>query len=427
MTPTPKGPQEVEVTAAELEERYSLLQGISIFFALTDKDVRRLARKLHHRHVSRGVEIVRQGEVADRMYVIVSGRCEVRATWAPHHSVTVALLGAGDFFGLSTMTDRAEQPASVSALEPTDLLELATADIDAVVAPGSAARVEMERLVAQRTATIEHLVGRSNTVNTTHEGRVLAVYSVKGGAGKTTVAVNLAAALAERHRGECVLVDLGLPYNHAALTANLVPTGSLALHENASDAELEELLLSACIHHPVGMMVLPGSLKVEQSELVTPHLVQRALSALARTFTYLVVDLGVATSETTLTVLERATQVILIVTPELTAMKDTRELIDVFRSVLKIPDGHIKLVLNHPRASSMVERSDVERSIDRGVDVELEHDGYRCDRAAVTGELLVVGAPTSPLARKLKAIAASLDHHRAAAPAPDHAHVGVAR
>jgi pilus assembly protein CpaE len=305
------------------------------------------------------------------------------------------------------------QAASVTAVEPTDLLELLTSDLDEIVSETSPAREEMERLIEQRRATIDDLMGHAAMVASGHEGHVIAVYSGKGGAGKTTIAVNVAAAIAQKHRGECVLLDLGIPYNHAALTANLVPTTSLATHDGAGDHEFEELLLSTCIHHPVGMLVLPGALRVEQSELITPHLVQRAMSVLTRNFNYVVVDLGVSMSETTLGVLERAGEILLIVTPELTSMKDTRELLEIFHSVLNLPSGHIKVVLNHPRATTLVDRANVERNIGRVVDVELDHDGYRCDRAAVHGELLVTG-PASVLGKRLKTLAATLEVSAAA-------------
>ena len=398
-----------DVPRAELERRLELLRGISIFFTLPDHDMRRLSHKLRPRHAARGTEIVRQEDLSDRMHIIVRGRCEVRAAWADGHSVTVALLGPGDFFGLSALKRDTAQAASITAIEPTDLLELLTDDIDETIAGDSEVRAELERLVEQRREMIEDLIGRAHDVADPHDAQVIAVYSVKGGSGKTTIAVNLAAALGQRNRGEVALLDLGLPYNHAALTANLVPTGSLAAVGGAADADLEERLLSALVHHPIGMLLLPGALRVEQSELITPEMVLRAISALGHTFPYLVIDLGVAMTESALSVLERAQRIILIVTPELTALKDTKELIELFRTVLNIPDGSVTVVLNRPRATSMVDRADVERSLGRGVDLELDHDAYRVDRAAVTGELLIAAYPSSPVAKKLKTLALSLE------------------
>lgn len=399
---------ETAVSPEELAERLALLQGISVFFPVPDSQMRRLARMLRRAAFPEGHEVVTQGALSDRMYLIASGRCEVRASWEGGHSVSVAKLGPGDFFGFNAVRAGVPQSASVIVTERTVLLGLLIADLDAVIGLHSPARAEMEKLAQQRSATVDQVVGRAGLVASGSEGRVIAVYSVKGGSGKTTIAVNLAAALSRRHRGECVLLDLGLPYNHAALMSNLVPTGCLAVLERVADDELEELLLSACIHHASGMLVLPGTLRVEQSELITPHLVQRALNVLTRNFGYVVIDLGVAISETTLMVLERSSKIVLVVTSELTAMRDSKDVIGLMHSVLNIPEGVITVVLNHPRPTSGLARTDIENAIGRAVDFELDHDGARADRAAVTGELLVTGTATGPLAKRLGTLALSV-------------------
>src|SRR5260370_40000377 len=108
------------------------------------------------RHVTRGCEDVKYGDVADRRHIIVSGRREDRESWAPHHSVTVALLGPGDFFGLSAMTGGTPQAASVVTLEPCDLRQLVTDDIDGVRTADPPGPADGERLVQHRPDASEH-------------------------------------------------------------------------------------------------------------------------------------------------------------------------------------------------------------------------------------------------------------------------------
>lgn len=234
---------------------------------------------------------------------------------------------------------------------------------------------------------------------------ITAVYAVKGGAGRTTIAVNLAAALGLKHRGECVLLDLGLPYNHAALVANLIPIGCVAMSDRMDQHQFEKALLGAALHHRTGMAVLPSALKVEQSELITPQLVQRTLDVLEDAFNFVLVDLGVAMSEVTLGVLERAHRILLMVTPELPTLKDTAELLQILEDVLVISPSLVTLVLNHPRPQTMVTRADAERVAKRQMQMEIAYDGPRFDRAAVTGEVLVAAEPSSAAAKSITRLA----------------------
>jgi len=391
-----------------------MLHGSAIFAGQSESRLRDLARRLRIREAEKGKLVLAQGEVSDHIFFIESGRCEVRAQWAPGHSVTVALLTPGDFFGIGAIAPEHVQMASVIAVEDCDLLVLDRHDIDSVFAEGSSERAEFERLVEQRRHTIARMVDRAQAVSPHEHGMVIAVYAVKGGAGRTSIAVNVAAALGKSLPGECVLLDLGLPYNHAALAANLVPTGCLALIDHQDPEQFQAAVLSAALRHHSGMTVLPSALKVEQSELVTPQLVQRALGVLEQTFKYVVVDLGVSMSEVTLGVLERAARILVIVTPELPTLKDTGELLHIFETVLHIPAGHVSLVLNRPRPSTLVTREDAERVVERGMQLEIPFDGDRFDTAAVTGELLVTAAPSSPAAKAIAKLGKSItDEYRA--------------
>jgi Flp pilus assembly CpaE family ATPase len=150
--------------------------------------------------------------------------------------------------------------------------------------------------------------------------------------------------------------------------------------------------------------------------MVTPQLVKRALDVLERTFNYTVVDLGVAMTEVTLGVLERANRILVMVTPELTSLKDTAELLQIFENVLKIPSTRVSLVLNHPRPQTMVTHADAERQVERKIKTEIAYDGARFDRAAVTGQVVVATDPSCAAAKSVIQLADSItDEHGSAA------------
>jgi pilus assembly protein CpaE len=238
---------------------------------------------------------------------------------------------------------------------------------------------------------------------------VIAFYAPKGGSGRTTIALNLAAQLAKGDPGDVLLMDLDFPHNQAALLSGLVPTGSLARARRASQGEgLEDTLLSGAELHNAGYMVLAGALRAEEAELVDSELVTQAIRTLRRSFGHLVVDLGASLSEVALSVFDLAERVVVVITPELPSLRGAQDVLRILHDVLHVPDERITLVLNHRQANAVVPREAVERTLGRRPDLEIAHDGNRSERAALDGTVVAVSDPKSEMAKATRTLAGRL-------------------
>jgi CRP-like cAMP-binding protein len=382
----------------ELKRRFGILERVAILFTLSDNILRALARSLQPVVVAKGATIIRQGEPGDSMFIIERGRCEALVEDSPGHQIVIAFWEAGDFFGEMALLSGEPRSATVKALEECHLLVLDRKTLYETLPPDSDAIIELTRLVEQRKDTLPNLISRAKMVAAEQAASTVAIYSPKGGSGRTTVAVNVAAALARQFPAEVLLVDLGLPYNHAALMANLVPTGCLALCSQVPESQFEEAVLGAIVHHPGGMMLLPGVLKPEHADLISADLIARAMAVLSNAFRYIIFDLGVALTESVLTVLEHAQRIVLLATPELSTLKDITDLLAIFTNVLNIVPGRVVLAMNNKMPRPVVSKEDVERTLKQEIQCEFKFDGSKPDEAAVKGELLVLSDPKSFIA-----------------------------
>src|SRR5256886_8395600 len=159
------------------------------------------------------------------------------------------------------------------------LYETLPADSDALI--------ELTKLVEQRKDTLPNLIARARMVAPEQAASTVAVYSPKGGSGKTTISVNIAAALARRFPGEVLLVDLALPYNHAALISYLTPTGCLAAASQVPPQNFEEAALRAILHQPGGRILAPCVMRGVQADPITVYLFNPASGISPKPFTYI--------------------------------------------------------------------------------------------------------------------------------------------
>jgi len=155
-------------------------------------------------------------------------------------------------------------------------------------------------------------------------------------------------------------------------------------------------------------MILPGALKPEEADLVTPELLARTISVLRRSFRYVVVDLGVALSESVLAIVDHVQHIVLVVTPEISAVKASADALEILVT-LGVPPDEVSVLLNHRSAKSAVLRASLERMLGKPVDVEMFYDGGRPDEAALQGNLLSLTDPRSEITKGVEALARRLE------------------
>ena len=214
------------------------------------------------------------------------------------------------------------------------------------------------------------------SARTKEPGQVVAVFSPKGGVGRTTIAVNTAVAAASDARQSVCLLDGSLQFGDVGVLLNLNPKSkSIAdlVPELDSGGEPESLD-TFVIAHSSGIKVLLAPPSPEMAELVTPAAIKRVIEVLRSRHELTVVDCASSFSDTTLAILDSADVILTVLTLEITSIKNMRLFLEV-ADQLGYPERKVQLVLNRADSALGIRVADVEHSIGRKVDHTIVSDG----------------------------------------------------
>src|SRR5438094_234635 len=207
-------------------------------------------------------------------------------------------------------------------------------------------------------------------------GQIVAVYSPKGGVGRTTVAVNLAIAASTELGRKVVLVDGSFQFGDVGVLLNLNPKNKSIADlvpelENGGEPDSLDLFV---INHSAGVRVLLAPPSPEMAELITTGGVKRVLEGLRLTHDLVIVDCSSYFNETTLAILDMADVILTMLTLEITSIKNIRQFLEVADQLGYEPDK-VRLVLNRADSTLGIRVTDVEHSIGRKVDHSIVSDG----------------------------------------------------
>jgi pilus assembly protein CpaE len=248
------------------------------------------------------------------------------------------------------------------------------------------------------------------------DGRVVAIFSPKGGVGRTTIAVNMAIAAATELGKSVVLMDGSFQFGDVGVLLNLNPKNkSIADLVPELEAGEPESLDTFVINHSAGIRVLLAPPSPEMAELITPTAVKRVIEALRREHDLVFVDCTSWFNDTTLSILDAADTVLTILSLEITSIKNMRLFLEVAEQ-LGYEHGKVQLVLNRADSSLGIRVTDVENSIGRKVDHTIVSDGRSVVYALNRGVPFFLSNRETQVSQDILRLAESVAGERAAAP-----------
>ncbi|MBV8718636.1 MAG: cyclic nucleotide-binding domain-containing protein [Chloroflexi bacterium] len=378
------------------------------FLSVLEPELRQRVRKrLTRRKVESGKSLYRQGEAADALYLIESGRFRLFVSERPGQERVLQFLGSGEIIGEAAFIAETAYVTSAIAIEDAFVLRLARADFDNLLGKNDAILRYLAGVISERQALANARLAAESQPEESRASRgfVTAVYSPRGGSGVTTIALNLAIALAQRHPDDVALLDLDVLFGHALGSLWLEPRGVLA---QASPVTLRTLdrpgLDIYLIPHSSSLRIFPAATKPEEGQTITAEQVHAIVTVLRRHFGYVVLDLPHTFSEIALSGLELADRVLVIATPESTSLRDVLETRRILTEVLSLPTARLAYVLNRPHPYASLGVSEFAAAT-AAPWTEIGHGGDAPATAALRGESLVDTRRNNAVVRGVIALA----------------------
>jgi pilus assembly protein CpaE len=177
------------------------------------------------------------------------------------------------------------------------------------------------------------------------EGSVVTVFAAKGGVGKTTIAVNVAVALAQETTQSVVLVDGDSGFGDVASMLDLTPERTLTDLVRDLGKVTRETLPKYLARHSSGLNVLAAPADTLDWRTVDPEEFRRVIELLSKSHDVVVVDTAGLLNEITVAALEKASLILWIVTTEFSSVRDSLRAIEAL-GVLSLSEERIHLIIN---------------------------------------------------------------------------------
>jgi len=192
---------------------------------------------------------------------------------------------------------------------------------------------------------VRHVNRNGDDESEIRDSQVITVAGVNGGVGSTSLAVNLACALAQDKKNTIALLDLDLTLGDADVWLDIIPDYTIQdVAENITRIDYS-LLKRSLTKHETGLFLLPRPVNLESNFTMGPDELQRIIALLKATFTHLIIDISKAFNKMELAAISASDTTLLVTQLDLPCLRNVVRLLHFFEQQ-ETPSEKLKIVLN---------------------------------------------------------------------------------
>ncbi len=343
----------------------------------------------------------------------ITGSLEMALDFAEQHVVDALIVGPSLVnelaFELASYLADANKAATIVVPETLDtdtLRHAMRAQVTDVVEFGKL-EAEMPAAIGRAIASSRRMhpaeSGVAGAADAQKPGKVVTVFSTKGGVGKSMLATNLAVALAKTTGKRVAILDLDLEFGDVGIMLGLKPQHTLFDAVQAFDRLDPEMLVGLMQTHESGVKVMLAPIRPEDAEAISAARVAHVLKLMRDTFDFVVVDTSPSFSDAVLAALDRSDSIFMLTTMDVASIKNTRISLQKLRQ-LGFTNGRVNLVLNRSDSKVLLEPAEVEHALGDRIVAHIPSD--RCvPRAVNKGVPVITDVPRCNVSRSLMGLA----------------------